>query len=105
MASRLAEACNVATERSMRRFRVSRWADTLYSVISMSVVAKINTPVRSVNFITSERMTRATALRMGAILTPERAPVRSRNRHQTPDEYRYSPVLSDKHLSNHLNCG
>ena len=42
----------------------------------MSVVAKIDAPVRSVNFMTRDRITLATALRMGAMLTPERSPER-----------------------------
>ena len=45
----------------------------------MSVVAKIRVPVRSVNFITRERITRDTALRMGAMFTPERVPPKDRD--------------------------
>ena len=78
-------ACNEARERSTSRLRVSRWAETFSSVISMSVVAKIRAPVRSVNFITKERITRDTALRMGAMSTPEHAsPQGARFSHQKP---------------------
>jgi hypothetical protein len=78
----------------------------LSSVISMSVVAKIRAPVSSVNFITSERITRDTALRMGAMSTPERAPVLERVfTTKYAGKKTFSPVLKDHGDTKHLNCG
>ena len=72
----------------------------------MSVVAKIKAPVRSVNFITKERITRDTALRMGAMSTPEHAsPQGARFTTKNMGERFFSPDLRVHSDSKHLNCG